>query len=245
MTQIPHFKTHILYLGHFLAMQLHLTVFDNLQLFLARRDLFSAKKITMKRRKSMWRQRIQQALTTFSLINQCDTITGTLSAGQQRRLVLSTLLLTPAPFWLLDEPFTALDQSGMQLIIRLMRIHLQRQGYLLMSSHQLIDDLSFFSKNFFYLNRMWYSSLCSFIALQFRAEWSLLCQAPLKSLYPFCFLMLAVSLFPISLGADAVQIGQIAVPVFWILQLFLVTLSFEELFQEAWQAGLVSILIDT
>lgn len=145
VTQIPHFKTHILYLGHRLAMQLHLTVFDNLQLFLARRDLFSAKKITMKRRKSMWRQRIQQALTTFSLINQCDTITGTLSAGQQRRLVLSTLLLTPAPFWLLDEPFTALDQSGMQLIIRfLMRIHLQRQGYLLMSSHQLIDDSSFF-----------------------------------------------------------------------------------------------------
>lgn len=93
--------------------------------------------------------------------------------------------------------------------------------------------------HFFYLNRMWYSSLCSFIALQFRAEWSLLCQAPLKSLYPFCFLMLAVSLFPISLGADAVQIGQIAVPVFWILLLFLVTLSLEELFQEAWQTGLV------
>lgn len=33
VTQIPHFKAHILYLGHRLAMQLHLTVFDNLQLF--------------------------------------------------------------------------------------------------------------------------------------------------------------------------------------------------------------------
>lgn len=149
VTKIPHFKTHILYLGHRLAMQPYLTVFENLQLFLARRDLFSGKKVTIKRWKSLSHQRIQQALTTFSLINQCDTITGTLSAGQQRRLVLTTLLLSPAPFWLLDEPFTALDQSGMQLILRLMRLHLQRQGYLLMSSHQLIDDSSLSFKKIF------------------------------------------------------------------------------------------------
>lgn len=86
---------------------------------------------------------------------------------------------------------------------------------------------------------MTYSSLCSLIRLQLRAEWSLLYQSPLKSLYPFCFLMLAVSLFPISLGADAVQIGPMAVPIFWVLLLFLVTLSLEELFEEDWQTGLV------
>jgi len=51
--------------------------------------------------------------------------------------------------------------------------------------------------------------------------------------------MLAVSLFPISLGVDVVQMGQIAAPIFWILLLFLVILSLEALFEEEWQTGLV------
>jgi len=149
VTQIPDFKTHILYLGHRLAMQAQLTVLENLQLFLARRDLFSRDKVTIKGFKQTRYQRIQQALTLFSLRKQSDTIVALLSAGQQRRLALTTLLLTPAPFWLLDEPFTALDQSGIQLMIRLIVAHLRRQGYLLMSSHQIIEDPALCFKKFF------------------------------------------------------------------------------------------------
>ena len=35
-----------------------------------------------------------------------------LSAGQQRRVALARLLLSAAPLWLMDEPFTNLDTDG-------------------------------------------------------------------------------------------------------------------------------------
>lgn len=134
----PDFKSHILYLGHRFSMLQRLTVFENLQLFLVRQPQ-SWVKTAFQTQKQTCLSRIQHALTIFSLWDQRSTITRHLSAGQQRRLVLATLLLSPAPFWIVDEPFTALDQAGSQLLINLMIKHLQLRGYLLMSSHQPID----------------------------------------------------------------------------------------------------------
>lgn len=139
ITQIPDFKANILYLGHALAMQKRLTVLENLQLFLARRRPSSFKGLSFKRITSLALPNLQQALTFFSLLDYQHTLTEHLSAGQQRRLALTTLFLLPVPFWILDEPFAALDQEGMQLVSRFMVDHLQRQGYLLLSSHQAVD----------------------------------------------------------------------------------------------------------
>ena len=52
------------------------------------------------------------ALSTFALEAVGDWPCRWLSAGQRRRLALARLLVTPAPLWLLDEPFSALDDDN-------------------------------------------------------------------------------------------------------------------------------------
>ena len=58
-----------------------------------------------------------------------------LSAGQQRRVGLARLLIGAAPVWLLDEPYTALDASGIACVDGLLREHLASGGCALVASH--------------------------------------------------------------------------------------------------------------
>lgn len=64
----------------------------------------------------------------------------TLSIGQRRRVALTRLILSQAKLWLLDEPFTGLDVSGIILVKNLMLSHLNRGGIIVYSSH-LESDL--------------------------------------------------------------------------------------------------------
>lgn len=58
-----------------------------------------------------------------------------LSAGQRRRLALSRLLLERKSLWILDEPLTALDEAGRQLLRDMFRYHLSGDGAVIMTSH--------------------------------------------------------------------------------------------------------------
>jgi heme exporter protein A len=59
-----------------------------------------------------------------------------MSAGQQRRVGLARLALMDAPLWLLDEPLTALDQAGQQLVRALIDVQRARGGAVLCATHQ-------------------------------------------------------------------------------------------------------------
>lgn len=59
----------------------------------------------------------------------------TLSAGQRRRVALTRLVLSQAKLWLLDEPFTALDDEGIYIVKNLMLGHLAQGGMIVYSSH--------------------------------------------------------------------------------------------------------------
>jgi len=61
---------------------------------------------------------------------------GQLSAGQLRRVALARLLSCPAPLWLLDEPLTALDAAGQDLVRALVVAHLEAGGAALCATHQ-------------------------------------------------------------------------------------------------------------
>lgn len=76
----------------------------------------------------------------YLAINLKEAPCYTLSVGQRRRVTLSRLLLSQATLWLLDEPFTGLDHSGIHLIKKLMLSHLNRGGIIVYSSH-LEQDL--------------------------------------------------------------------------------------------------------
>ncbi|MFK7864417.1 MAG: cytochrome c biogenesis heme-transporting ATPase CcmA [Pseudohongiellaceae bacterium] len=58
-----------------------------------------------------------------------------LSAGQQQRVALARLLLSPAKLWVLDEPFTTLDVTGVALLEGLLAAHAGSGGSVLVTTH--------------------------------------------------------------------------------------------------------------
>jgi len=83
--------------------------------------------------------RPEQALAELELSGYEDVPAGNLSAGQRRRLALSRLLLSRAPLWILDEPFTSLDRHGIKIVEQLIGRHLSAGGMLAMTSHHAVN----------------------------------------------------------------------------------------------------------
>lgn len=75
------------------------------------------------------------ALARVGLGGKSDLPVAYLSAGQRRRLALARLLVSERPLWLLDEPATALDSGGQEMLAGLMRTHLSAGGLLVAATH--------------------------------------------------------------------------------------------------------------
>ena len=60
---------------------------------------------------------------------------GKLSQGQQRRVAIARWLLSKKSLWLLDEPFTALDKSGLALLNGVLAEHCASGGAVLCATH--------------------------------------------------------------------------------------------------------------
>ena len=73
--------------------------------------------------------------TRMGLERPMDVPGRLLSAGQKRRTALGRLLLTDRPVWLLDEPFTALDTHGRELLTGLIASHCEAGGAIITALH--------------------------------------------------------------------------------------------------------------
>ena len=78
---------------------------------------------------------IDTALDRVGLAGYDDQLARHLSAGQKKRLSLARLWLSPAPLWLLDEPYANLDLDGIELVNQLIRAHLDEGGAALVTTH--------------------------------------------------------------------------------------------------------------
>jgi heme exporter protein A len=78
----------------------------------------------------------EEILGSLGLCGYEDIPCYALSAGQQRRAVLARLLVTEAPLWILDEPFTAIDKQGVADLEALLIAHARRGGMAVLSTHQ-------------------------------------------------------------------------------------------------------------
>lgn len=78
------------------------------------------------------------ALAMLGLGGYEDLPCRMLSAGQRRRVALARLLVVEARLWILDEPFTALDTTGIATVEVLITEHLISGGVAVLTSHQPI-----------------------------------------------------------------------------------------------------------
>ncbi|HPE47022.1 MAG TPA: heme ABC exporter ATP-binding protein CcmA [Hyphomonas sp.] len=74
-------------------------------------------------------------LKFMGLSRPADVPARHLSAGQRRRTALARLLLQPRSIWLLDEPFTALDAEGRELVLSLIEDHCREGGCVVAAIH--------------------------------------------------------------------------------------------------------------
>lgn len=86
------------------------------------------------------RDAIWQALDSVGLRGFEDVACHTLSAGQQRRVGLARLYLSPPPLWVLDEPFTALDKHGVAQLERHLAAHCERGGMVVLTTHHTLTE---------------------------------------------------------------------------------------------------------
>jgi len=113
---------HLAYLGHLPGLKADLTALDNLDYLCGLHG----------RRGT---QSPASAMATVGLAGFEDVAVRTLSAGQKKRLGLARLWLSPAPLWLLDEPYANLDLEGITLVNRMVQAHLRDGGAALVTTH--------------------------------------------------------------------------------------------------------------
>jgi heme exporter protein A len=82
---------------------------------------------------------IEQSLIQVGLRGFEDSPCFNLSAGQQRRVSLARLFLQQASLWVLDEPFTAIDKSGVAELEDWIEQHALQGGSVLLTTHHELN----------------------------------------------------------------------------------------------------------
>lgn len=113
----------VIYIGHKLGLKEQLTADENLTWLAGLNG-------------SSTQQQRYIALERVGLRGYEESVVAQLSAGQKRRVALARLHLCKADIWLLDEPFTSIDQQGIADEQAWLKKHTLAGGAVLMTSHQ-------------------------------------------------------------------------------------------------------------
>ena len=122
--QRDEFAQDMLFLGHLNGIKADLTAVENLHILCQLDGL------------DIGNDEIWQVLEKMGLYGQEELPVSVLSQGQKRRVALSRLLLSKAPLWLLDEPFTALDRPAVDFLQTVIAGHIENGGMVMLTTHQ-------------------------------------------------------------------------------------------------------------
>lgn len=78
----------------------------------------------------------REALARVELSHVAEIPARLLSAGQNQRTALARLLVSDTALWLLDEPFTALDRDGREIVEAIISEHAAARGISIVATHQ-------------------------------------------------------------------------------------------------------------
>ena len=120
--QIENFYQSLLYIGHRVGVNKVLTPIENLRWGCSLQAQLED-------------EQLMEALSTVGLRGFEESQCFTLSAGQQQRVSLAKLLVSPAKLWVLDEPFTTLDLRAVQHLENLVAAHADAGGAVMITTH--------------------------------------------------------------------------------------------------------------
>ncbi len=81
----------------------------------------------------------ESALAQLGLARCMDLPSRVLSFGQRRRVTLAGLLTAGALLWILDEPLTGLDVSGVAMVEQMIRDHVAAGGMIIATTHHALE----------------------------------------------------------------------------------------------------------
>jgi heme exporter protein A len=113
--------------GHYPA----LTAFENLHLAAKLYDL------------EFTHAELEGKLEAVGLLQARNKLVREFSSGMKKRLGIAKVLLSDAELWLLDEPYTALDEEGQQLIDQLLNMAKLDGRTIIMTSHDTERSMQF------------------------------------------------------------------------------------------------------
>ncbi len=118
----------LLYLGHMLGIKDDLTPVENLQFSVSLHGYYVTE------------EQVIAALEKLDISRCAHLPTRVLSQGQKRRVALAQLWLQDnpeqKPLWVLDEPFTALDSSAIEILSTHIQFYVNNGGIVIFTSHQ-------------------------------------------------------------------------------------------------------------
>lgn len=117
------YYANMIYIGHLPCIKGDLTTLENIRSLLDTRS------------QSAPLADIEQALAQVGLAGFDDVAAKALSSGQRRRILLAFLLLAKARLWILDEPLTALDVRGVELVESMLLEHRAAGGSAIFTTH--------------------------------------------------------------------------------------------------------------
>lgn len=80
---------------------------------------------------------VETALDRVAMTDFADQQVHTLSTGQRRRAAIAAVAIRRPQLWLLDEPHAGLDQSGRDIVDRLISDAISAGATVLVASHEL------------------------------------------------------------------------------------------------------------
>ena len=120
------YRQDLCYLGHLNALQESMSVQENLMFTSALGGV------------ALDAVKARAVLERFGLRGRSQQLVRHLSQGQKRRVALSRLALSSARLWVLDEPYVAMDEAGIQMLSNLIAAHLDKGGLAVLTSHQRV-----------------------------------------------------------------------------------------------------------
>ncbi len=120
------FFSSLLYIGHRVGVSKVLNPVENLR--------FSCSLL-----QTVSNDQIMSALKEVGLRGFEESPCYTLSAGQQQRVSLARLIISPAKLWVLDEPFTTLDRKGVAQLEGLLQRQAQAGGSVMVTTHHSLS----------------------------------------------------------------------------------------------------------